>query len=474
MKRIFQALSFRIVIFNFLGFLIPILTASYFLDQFQRNYLFGRIDRTLETEVLVITSELDELEDGENDVYAAILDQFSQGHGISRSFFRLLDSTGREIATSDLSHWPGVHAHPLPLEEIGKRPITWETAFFRELGVRIIYYQSPEGRILQIGQDQEDVVALLKDSRLVFGSVMGGVLLAGILFGWLSTVKALSGIRRVSHAAALIREKGDLAHRVPWPTGSSETDQLAAAFNDMLARIKELISNLRYVMDNIAHDIKTPVTRMRGIAEAELRKSEGKDIAYLELCGHVVEESDHILSLVNTLLEITATEAGLVNWKIGELDLADLVREGCDLFAPVLENKSLTLHASIPESLLVESDGRALQRVVSNMLDNAVKYTGEGGSIKIKLESDETHVHLCIADTGIGIEPGELDLIFNRFHRTDRSRTEPGNGLGLSFCQATIKALGGEITVESKLDEGTAFTVNLPIRHNKTLSSATA
>jgi len=466
MKYLLHTLTFRITFFNFLGFLIPILAVSYFLDQFQRNYLFGRIDRNLETEVLVITAELDQLEENDTDNYQFILEQFSQGHGIGRYFFRVLDSQSKELAASDLSHWPGIRDHPLPMTEVGKTPITWETVPLREHGVRIIYYQSPEGRILQIGQDLDDVVALLSDSRLIFGSGMLLILIAGIIFGWLSTIKALSGIRRVSHAAALIREHGDLAHRVPSPTGSAETDQLAAAFNSMLARIKDLIKNLRYVMDNIAHDIKTPVTRMRGIAEAELRSPGDKDLDYLELCGHVVEECDHILSLVNTLLEITATEAGLVQWKIARVDLTDLVREGCDLFTPVVENKNLTLKVHANQNLTIETDGRALQRVVSNMLDNAIKYTPEGGSVDVSLTVENNAAHLVFKDSGIGVNPGELELIFNRFHRSDRSRTEPGSGLGLSFCKATVEALGGEITVKSIPNQGSSFTVIMPLTFN--------
>lgn len=461
-KGPFGSLSFRINFFNMLGVLIIFLAVFQVLDHLQRAYLLNRIDQSLETEVLVFTSEMDSLK---IEITSADLTpelrRFSRAHGIANSFLRILTEEGAEIAASDLNHWPRARTHPVPVRPILDNTFYWETAPMNDFGARLIYYHYPEGPILQIGFDLEEPETFRIHSRIIFGGGMLMVLMSGSAFGWFSTRKALKAIFRVSDAAKIIREQGKLDFRVPMPTGSRETDQLASTFNDMLEKIKNLIQNLHTVMDNIAHDIKTPITRMRGVAETELRNLKSIE-SDQELAGHVVEECDHILNLVNTLLEITATESGLVRWRIARVDLVDLVREGCDLFAPVLENKNLSLRLQLPATCFLHTDGRAIQRVVSNLLDNAVKYTRPGGSIYLELRSLGATVELRITDSGIGIRAEEIPLIFDRFHRGDRGRSEPGNGLGLSFCKATLEALGGGIRCESRPGRGSTFTLSLP------------
>ncbi len=395
---------------------------------------------------------------GDLAVLQAELARFSRAHGIARSCFRMVGADGAELVASDLTFWPGLPDRITPEPERSLGPLSWQTSPLKPGPARLITYRFPEGRRLQVGFDLAEVTLIRKRTRRLVGWGLAAVMMFTAVLSWLVTYQGLGGIRVIDRAASAIREQGDLEVRVPTNTGSLETDRLGSTFNRMLDHISTLMDNLRHVMDNIAHDIKTPVTRMRGVAEAELRRGD------MELSGRVVEECDRILNLVNTLLTITATESGLYRWEIEELDFAELVREGCELFSPLLDGKHLELELALPDSLMVSSDGRVMQRVVANLVDNAVKYSQEGGRIQVSLVSDEDSAVLSIADRGIGIACDETERVFGRFYRSDRSRTLPGSGLGLSFCKAAMEGLGGTIICARREGGGTRFTLDLPLR----------
>ena len=460
--KLFNGLVFKIVSHYALVLVAVSFPIFYLADRLLAHYLIARIDETLETEVLVITSELDISGDQSNPVFLQEqLTRLGMAHGMVGNFFRILDERGAPLANSDLTHWPDIARDPIPLKKIGKAPFLWETLVRGTTRFRVIYYQNPEGRILQVGYNLQETSYLQKGVRRILVMGVFLVIIVGSILGWLLTRRALRGISQVSRGAGFIWKKGDLEYRVPTPTGSNETDELAETFNHMLSRIKDLVNNLNYVMDNIAHDIRTPVTRVRGHAEAQLHMQDLTE-REMALCGSVVGECDQILNLVNTLLEITAAESGLTQWRFQRVDLVELVREGCDLFGPVAENKHQKLNLVLPEHCPVRVDQRGMQRVISNLLDNAIKYTPERGSIQIRLAVSEGWVCLSFTDSGIGIEKGEEELIFERFYRGDRSRSKAGNGLGLSFCRPAVKAMGGKIGCKRRPEGGSVFTVLLP------------
>ncbi len=457
--RVWHSLTFRILGLNLAGFLLTFLVFFYLLDRFQYKYLLQRTDQELEQQLLVITSSIGELH-AEVDAprLQNELTRHSQATGISAIFLRAFSSDGMQIASSDLSFWRGVERHPLPLAELENRPLVWESTLFGRESARMIHYRFPEGTILQIGRSLDEVHQLMNYSRRLIGFGILLVLVMGGSFSWFFTYRGLRGIRQVSEAAQVIREHGQLDLRVLEATGTAETDNLAATFNQMLAQIQKLMVNLRYVVDNVAHDLKTPVTRMRGMAEAELRKRQSEE---LEVSGMVVEECDQLLNLINTLLEISSAEGGIYRWQTCDLDLAELVREGCELFAPVLEEKALALECQLPQHMFCRADAHMLQRVVANLLDNAIKYSDEGGRIEVALCEQDGWVELVIRDHGIGIAPADLARIFERFFRADRSRSRQGNGLGLAFCRAAIEGMGGNIRCTSQLEQGSTFSVRL-------------
>jgi signal transduction histidine kinase len=181
------------------------------------------------------------------------------------------------------------------------------------------------------------------------------------------------------------------------------------------------------------------------------------------MAASAIEECDRLLSIINTMLMISRTEAGVERPSLETIELAGLVREACELFGTTAEDRGLTLRCDLPEKCVLAGDARMIQRLLSNLLDNAIKYTPAGGRVEVCLtQSAGSGVTLAIRDNGVGIPEEELPRIFERFYRGDQSRSASGTGLGLSLARAIARAHGGDITVESRLHEGSVFTVTLP------------
>src|SRR4030042_1024358 len=181
------------------------------------------------------------------------------------------------------------------------------------------------------------------------------------------------------------------------------------------------------------------------------------------MAASAIEECDRLLDMINTMLMISKTESGVDKLLREEIDLAGLVREACELFEPTAEDKGVTLSYDVPNKSRLIGDNRMIQRMLSNLLDNAIKYTPSGGTVSVSLsENDERDVVITFKDTGIGISPIDLPRIFERFYRCDQSRSKPGIGLGLSLAGAIARAHGGGITVTSRSNEGRTFTITLP------------
>jgi heavy metal sensor kinase len=272
--------------------------------------------------------------------------------------------------------------------------------------------------------------------------------------------RAVSGVEEITRTAQGI-SAGTLGKRVPVKGRGDEIDQLAMTFNQMLDRIQTLVTEIRQMGDNIAHDLKSPLTRIRGSAEVTL--TTGRSLAEYEgMAAGAIEECDRLLSMINTMLMISRTEAGVEKPAREAIDLAALVREACELFGSPAEDKGLTLRCTVPEPCGIVGDHRMIQRLIANLLDNAVKYTPAGGQVEVTVSREGGGAVVTVSDTGIGISPADLPRIFDRFYRCDRSRSVAGTGLGLSLARTIARAHGGEITVASRPGEGSVFTVTLP------------
>jgi signal transduction histidine kinase len=252
-----------------------------------------------------------------------------------------------------------------------------------------------------------------------------------------------------------------LEERVLIKGQGDEIDQLAQTFNQMLDRIQTLVIEIKEMTDHIAHDLRSPLTRIRGHAEVTLTTAKSLS-EYETMAADTIEECDRLLDMINTMLLISKTESGVDAMAMEEIDLSALIQEACELFSPTAEDKGLSLNCDVAKGGRLKGDTRMIQRLISNLLDNAIKYTPIGGSVTVSLEKQEENLLIEIRDTGIGISPDDLPRIFERFYRCDRSRSLEGIGLGLSLARAIARAHGGDMIVLSQPNAGSTFKVVLP------------
>jgi len=389
----------------------------------------------------------------------------AQAAGIKKVFFRLLSLKGQVFSSSNISYWKDININETAIRELlqGSSHV-FETITIPDYKdkVRILYALLSPSIILQVGQAMESYSRFLDAFKGIFIITMTFLIILAAGVGWFMARRAVSGVEAITQTAQSI-SGGTLGKRVPVKERGDEIDQLAMTFNQMLDRIQTLVTEIKEMSDNIAHDLRSPITRIRGIAEVTLTDGKSMD-EYENMAASTIEECDRLLDMINTMLMISKTESGVDKLSFERIDLANLVREACELFEPTAEDKSVTLSCEVPQKSHLVGDNRTIQRMLSNLLDNAIKYTPSGGTVSVSVsENDERNIVITVKDTGIGISPNDLPRIFDRFYRCDQSRTTLGIGLGLSLARAIARAHGGDITVTSLLNQGSIFTVTLPI-----------
>ena len=394
----------------------------------------------------------------------------ASSRGTGRVFFELVSLNGKLLAASDLHHWKKIN---FKCSKVFKHENLKNTPCFRTLFLpgyrhktRVVSVSVFDGNIIRIGITLKGDELLLERYRETFGTALLIMIVCGGFIGWLMAKKAMSGIKRITETAIRIG-KHDFGQRVELTGEGEEISALARAFNDMLEQIESLMEELHEITDNIAHELRTPVTRIRGMAETMLKYTENADEfnfdEYREIAALVIEASDDLIEMIGTMLEIARTDSGAANFALKPVNIQEIVEEAADLFLPAAEDKNLNIRMNLlPGKVVVKADRSKLQRVVANLIDNAIKYTSSGGTISLSVNIYEKNVKIEISDTGKGIEEKDIPKIFDRFYRCDKSRSEPGNGLGLSLALSIVRALGGSISVKNT-DPGTSFTIVLPL-----------
>lgn len=315
--------------------------------------------------------------------------------------------------------------------------------------------------LVQVGRSTRLHDEVLGRFRQVALILFGAAVVVAAIGGQALSRSALQPLRELTATVGSILEGGTGAARVHVRRVEDEIDELGLLVNRMLDRIDALIAGLRGTLDHVAHDLRTPVTRLRATAEEALGSAAtlGECHDALAAC---VEESDRVTTTLDALMDLAEAEAGTMPLRIEPVDVAAVVRDAADLYGDVAEQKDVQLTANLSEPLHVAGDRNRLAQAIANLLDNAVKYTPAGGHVVIAAAATDGAARVTVTDTGIGISPDDLPHIWERLYRGDRSRSERGLGLGLSLVKAIALAHGGRVSVESTPGQGSVFTLDLP------------
>jgi heavy metal sensor kinase len=455
-----RTLAFRLTIWYALIFTLSSFGAFLLFNLLITSGLTERTDQELTAEVTELSSHL-ALRG--LDVVELDITHDTESSGVDRMFMRVLSPKGEELISTNMSAWDNVAISEAALNRLATNGgQVFETVSIpaRPHKVRVLYGIIGPDKIVQIGKSLEDDERFAEASRERFFIIVVGLMVFGGLIGWFMARRALSGIEEVTKTAVDI-SAGDMGKRVPLKSRGAEVDRLAITFNDMLDRIHGLICGMREMTDNIAHDLKSPITRIRGIAEMTLTSSNSTE-QYEKMAANTIEECDRLLEMIETMLDISELEAGAGELVREEVDLVSLVAEACELFQPLVEDKGQSVVTEFPHNCTVSGDIQRLQRMVANLLDNAIKYTPARGTITVSIHSIQDQAFLSVIDTGMGIAGEDLANVFERFYRCDPSRSEAGAGLGLSLVMAIARSHGGDVAINSDPGKGSTFTISLP------------
>jgi len=381
--------------------------------------------------------------------------------GAEHIFLRLLSMDGEELLTTDMSAWEGVGSGSHALEKLKKgAPHVLETLDLpeHEFQVRSVYGIIGPDLVLQIGESLEEDTEFLEIHRTIFVPLMAAMVIIAAFVGWLLAKRALRGVEEVTETAIEI-SGGALDKRVPHKVRGEEIERLANTFNYMLDRINVLIKEMREMSDNIAHDLRSPLARIRGAAEMALTTSTSEE--HKAFAANMIEDCDRLIGIINTMLDIAEAESGAAEITLEEVDIARVTKRACELFEAIAEENSVKITTKLPDSCVVYGEARKLQRMVANLLDNALKYTPPEGTVTVSVSADNGQVAISISDTGVGISEDDLPHIFKRFYRCDISRAKGGTGLGLSLVKAIVHSHGGSVNATSHPGKGSTFTVTL-------------
>ncbi len=386
-----------------------------------------------------------------------------EGDGIADSFFRLFSPDGKQTFSTDMTFWKKIGISQEAFRQLhNSSTYVFETLKIpgRDHKARSVYGVIGPGVVMQIGETLEDDEEFLELFRTVFGIVMALLIPIATATGWLMGRHALGGVEEVTRTAQSI-SKGNLDQRVSVETKAEEITRLASTFNSMLDRINALVTGIRNMMDDITHDLKKPIARIRLIAEKDLFTSTPDDNNNAHAV-RIMEECDYLMQMINTILDVSEAEAGAVKLHQEQINIAGVVRNAYELFYPLAEDKNLNFTIAVPETCYLMGDVHKIQRMVANLMDNALKYTPPGGEISVLMKDDDKQVEITIKDTGIGISDKDLPHIFERFYQCDKSRSQSGVGLGLTLAKAIVVSHGGVIEVTSCLGKGSTFIMKLP------------
>jgi len=402
-------------------------------------FMASQTDATIGAEIVGLSEQY--REGGTRGLAEAIQERLERDPDSSSVY--LLASPGYTPLLGNLDVWPDAESTPdgwLRFEFQDPR------AGGHTFRARARSFVLEDGLYLLVGRDTRRLEAI---QGLIVRALLWGLAITfalGLAGGIAMSRSMLRRIEQINQTSRKIMA-GDLSRRVPTSGNADDIDQLAANLNAMLDEIEGLLEGIRHVSDNVAHDLRTPLTRLRNRLEM-LRGEVEEGSPAAEHVDRGLADADQLLATFSALLRIARIEAGGHRSSLAPVDLAALVRDASELYEALAEEKGLRIEASLTDSPRVQGDRDLLFQAVTNLLDNAVKYAPEGSRITLETRSSEQSVEVCVSDEGPGVPPDERDKVVQRFYRLERSRTTPGSGLGLSLVAAVARLHGATLELE--------------------------
>ena len=456
-KRLHKTLGFRLTAWYSAIFILSSLTFSIV------SYLF--VFSSVRDNRGVIEAQLSKYASlAEADGISAIENLVRQQQHPSRrsSFFvRIVDPSSKTLFLSNSRLWEKFDLANLQSESLEGR---WHYYTSRRDGdlLEVASVRLKDKNLLQVGksiQDREEVLERFRETLL---ATIIPMVIIGLTGGTFLAFRALRPIRSLSAVARSIVATGRFDARVPDNQTGDELNDLVVLFNQMLAKIEALIGGMKDALDNVAHDLHTPVTRLRGMAEEALRSGAG-DEAIREALADCLEEAERVVAMLNTLMDISEAETGTMKLSLENVNLRALIDEVVELYGYVADDKNVALSTKVPGDICLRADRTRLRQVLANLVDNAIKYTPAGGCVDIEVSDKGQQAVVLVKDNGVGIPIDEMPRIWERLYRGDKSRSQRGLGLGLSLVKAVAQAHRGEVEVSSNPGGGSLFALYLPL-----------
>ena len=317
--------------------------------------------------------------------------------------------------------------------------------------------QMQDGSHIYLGLSEKDELRVLRKLKFRFLVLWLVIVLLGFLLVFYATWRMLRRVEKIAEAASRIGQS-DLSSRVPNPRGKGEIGRLARTLNQMLDRVENTVGQLHTITDSLAHDLRSPLTAIRGKMEAALSPSARIDPT--ECIVSAIDELDRLSNFLNTTLDVSEARADALRLSKTNIDLAKLVRAIAEFFEPSISDTGLALHLRITGPVNVSADPALLHRVIANLLDNELKHLPPASTVWLSVYSDNDMALLTIEDDGPGFDP---DVARHLFERRVKGRESRGHGLGLAFVQAVIRVHGGSVAAANRVGKGARISIFLPL-----------
>jgi len=319
--------------------------------------------------------------------------------------------------------------------------------------------QLQDGMIIQGGAEYAAVAGIYKKLRTMSWYLLLAAAAAAGLLTYYVRKKSRSSLLTAEQALQEILDK--TSPSMLQEKSNEELARLYQLLNELISQNRQLIKEMQESLDNVAHDLRTPMTRLRSVAEYGLQKKDPEKLA--EALSDCLEESERVLSMLGIMMSVAEAESGTMPLNREEVSLITTIEDVVTLYEYVADEKEITVEVEVDGSCVIKVDPMRIVQVWANIVDNAIKYGRVGGKVKISSQSNSDSVRIIFKDNGIGISAAEINKIWDRLFRGDRSRSEQGLGLGLNYVKAVIEAHGGSVSVSSSLGEGSVFSIELPL-----------